>query len=205
MIITLDQINAMDRHERIRLINSLSGPRTAYLLGTANNEGQTNLAIFNSVMHIGANPPLIGFIMRPVVVERHSFENIVDQKYFTLNLVTEDIIDKAHCTAGKFKRSESEFDACGFTPQYIEGFEAPFVKEAAIQFAMQCVEILPIKSNNTKLIVSQIQFIQLGSSILEQDGHINHDTANTVSVAGLESYYSNKLIRRFPFKALKKD
>ena len=47
----------MEDRKRIALINSLSGFKSLNLIGTINNQGQTNLAIFNSVVHIGANPP----------------------------------------------------------------------------------------------------------------------------------------------------
>lgn len=50
-------------------------------MGTVNKIGHTNLAIFNSVIHIGANPPLMGFISRPNSGERHTLENIQETKY----------------------------------------------------------------------------------------------------------------------------
>lgn len=59
MLMHLDnyQIGTLEDRKRIALINSLSGFKSLNLIGTINNQGQTNLAIFNSVVHIGANPP----------------------------------------------------------------------------------------------------------------------------------------------------
>jgi len=76
---------------RINLINSCSGYKSANLIGTQSKDGQTNLAVFSSVMHLGSNPPLIGFILRPDNVPRHTYENIMETGVYTVNHVFKDI------------------------------------------------------------------------------------------------------------------
>ena len=44
-------------------INSLSGYKSINLIGSVNHNGLPNLAIFNSVFHVGSDPPLIGMLM----------------------------------------------------------------------------------------------------------------------------------------------
>ena len=73
MEIGLSEINNWDRNYRVKFMNSLSGYKAAHLIGTANKNGDKNLAIFNSIIHIGANPPMMGFIMRPLSVERNTY------------------------------------------------------------------------------------------------------------------------------------
>jgi len=111
------QIADLEDRKRIALINSLSGFKSLNLIGTVNQSGQTNLAIFNSVVHIGANPPLMGFISRPDTVEKHTLENIREMGYFTINHVNKDIYEKAHQTSARYPRNQSEFDATGLTPE----------------------------------------------------------------------------------------
>ena len=53
-------ISQMEQRFRASFINSLGGFKSVVLVGTANESGETNLAIFNSLFHIGANPPLCG-------------------------------------------------------------------------------------------------------------------------------------------------
>ena len=55
----------MDNRHRVNFINSLSGYKSANLIGTSSRKNEDNLAIVSSVVHLGA-PSLIGFIMRPV-------------------------------------------------------------------------------------------------------------------------------------------
>ena len=73
--IAYTQIMAMEQRKRAHLINSAGGFKSVCLIGTSDNLGNTNLAIFSSVVHIGATPPLISFIMRPDSVERHTLES----------------------------------------------------------------------------------------------------------------------------------
>ena len=78
-------IDAMAQRYRANFINSLSGYKSANLIGTCNEQQQTNLAIISSVVHIGANPPLMGMIMRPHTVTRDTLGNIKQTGLFTIN------------------------------------------------------------------------------------------------------------------------
>ena len=68
-------------------------------------------AIFNSIIHIGSNPPMLGFILRPLTVPRHTYTNFKENDYFTVNQVHKDDIEKAHQTAAKYDTEISEFSA----------------------------------------------------------------------------------------------
>ena len=85
MLITKENILDFEKLYRTNLTNSLSGFKSANLIGTISKEGKTNLAIFNSVIHVGANPPLMGLLMRPVSDERHTYTNIKETNHFTIN------------------------------------------------------------------------------------------------------------------------
>ncbi|RYF96590.1 MAG: flavin oxidoreductase, partial [Chitinophagaceae bacterium] len=76
--ITKADLMEMEQRKRAHLINSVGGFKSVCLIGTTDNAAQTNLAIFSSIVHIGANPPLICFIMRPDSVERHTLANILE-------------------------------------------------------------------------------------------------------------------------------
>ena len=49
-----------EKRFRTKLINSLAGIRQVALVGTKSSARVENLAIFNSVIHLGAHPPLMG-------------------------------------------------------------------------------------------------------------------------------------------------
>ena len=109
MLLTKDNINNLERVERLKLINSICGFRGVHLIGTKSLDNITNLAIFSSVTHLGSNPSLLGFVSRPSEkVKRDTIANIMSTNYYTINSIHEGILDKAHKTSGKYLSSISE-------------------------------------------------------------------------------------------------
>ena len=106
-----EQIENLNKIYRINLINSCSGYKAANLIGTVSDKGDKNLAIFSSIVHLGSNPPLLGFFLRPTeIVPRHTYLNIKENSYYTINSVQEKFADKAHHTSAKYDRNISEFN-----------------------------------------------------------------------------------------------
>lgn len=87
MRITKKEIDQLDQRYRTAFINSLAGFRQAVLVGTKSATGNTNLAIFNSLIHLGAHPALFGLVSRPDSVQRDTLRNIMDTKVYTLNYI----------------------------------------------------------------------------------------------------------------------
>jgi flavin reductase (DIM6/NTAB) family NADH-FMN oxidoreductase RutF len=189
-------IDQMEKRFRTAFINSLSGFKSLGLIGTQNNSNQTNLAVFNSLIHIGANPPLVGFISRPGVVERQTLENILETGYFTINHVNEGIFREAHQTSARYPREISEFEATGLTPVYKDAFFAPFVAESIVQIAVEFKEQIPIPINNTVLVIGQIQTVYIPTECMFEDGALDLEKAGSLTSLGLDSYHkTNKLAR----------
>lgn len=193
------QIQNLEKYFRVNLINTVSGVRSAHLIGTTDANSNTNLAIFNSVVHIGANPPCLGFIMRPHVVERHTYENIKATNYFTINQVHAAIIEQAHQTSAKYPSDQSEFHKCNLTEEYVEDFPVPFVKKSRLKIGLSFVEEHPIKYNDTILIIGRIEKLIVPDEAVQDDGCIDHEGLETVVVSGLYSYYDLSFNRKLQF------
>lgn len=199
MIITKQNISDFDKLHRASFVNSISGFKSASLIGTISSEGKTNLATFNSVIHVGANPPTLGFLMRPVSVERHTYSNIKETKHLTINHINKEIFKQAHQTSARYENDVSEFDACGLTPEFTDSIKAPDVKESKIKIGLKFLEEQEIKSNGTILIVGEIQEIILPDEVVLADGFIDIEKAGTITISGLDSYHETKRIARLSY------
>jgi flavin reductase (DIM6/NTAB) family NADH-FMN oxidoreductase RutF len=199
MQLTYTEIMAMEQRKRAHLINSVGGFKSVCLIGTADKQGQTNLAIFSSVVHIGANPPLISFIMRPDSVERHTLANILETGVYTINHVNESIYQQAHQTSAKYPKEISEFDATGLSKEYKNEYQAPFVKESAVQLAVDFKERIDLTINGTILIIGEIRDLYFPEDCLQEDGYLDIEKAGTVSCTGLDSYHSTQRLQRLPY------
>ncbi len=199
MHFTAEDLTGIERIKRLSIINSISGIRPANLIGTKSNKG-TNLAIFNSVTHIGSSPPLLGFVLRPKdEVPRHTYENIISSGYYTVNHVHKSFSPQAHYTSAKFESGVSEFTSCGLSEEYLVGFEAPFVKESRVKLGMKFVEEIPIKLNNTILIIGEIMHLTIPDEIMDDQGQLDLEEAGSTGVSGLNTYYQITKVHKLPY------
>jgi flavin reductase (DIM6/NTAB) family NADH-FMN oxidoreductase RutF len=199
MKITNENILAFEKLYRTNFVNSLSGFKSANLIGTISKEEKTNLAIFSSVIHVGANPPLIGILVRPASVPRHTYNNIKETNYFTINHINKEIYKKAHQTSAKYDKDISEFDECGLTREYSDTLKAPYVKESKIKIGCRFVEELEIKFNGTIFIVGEILEVILPDDAVGGDGFVDIEKAGTIAISGLDSYHETKRIARLSY------
>ncbi len=192
--------NNMHHVYRINLINSCSGFKSANLIGTKSSSGISNVAIFSSVTHIGSDPALLGFFLRPTTVVRNSYDNIKETGCFTINHIHESILQDAHHTSAKYDSQISEFDVTQLTEDYKNGFYAPFVKQSPIQMAMTYVEEYPIKANGTILLIGAIADLYIQDNLLEKDGFVNLSEAKVAAINGLDGYALPKLKTRLAYQ-----
>ncbi len=194
-----EEIENLDKRFRTAFINSLSGFKSLALIGTQDKNKQTNLAVFNSLIHIGANPPLVGFISRPGVVERQTLENIVETGFYTINHVIESFFKQAHQTSARYPKEVSEFDATGLTTEYKNDFFAPFVAESHVQIAVEFQEQVHLSINNTVLVIGKIQAVYFPSDCLFEDGALDLEKAGSLTSLGLDSYHKTTKIGRLSY------
>ena len=178
------------------LFNTISGPRSAVLIGTQNVEGIGNIGLFNSLVHIGAKPPLLGFILRPTTVRRDTYENILENKHYTVNLISEPILDQAHQTSAKYDAEQDEFNTVGLEKEFIADFEAPFVKVSPIKLGLTLVEEHLIKKNGTRLIVGEIKLVDISPDLIHEDGSVNTTKAQTILASGLSAYHTHQFLTK---------
>ncbi len=196
---SLSDIQSWDRFYRGNFINSLSGYKSVSLIGTCHANGQANLAIFSNIVHIGADPALIGFINRPLAAAPHSIGNIEAIGHYTINHIQPSFVKKAHQTSAKYAEDINEFEAVGLTEIYKGNCKAPFVAESHVQYAMKLVEIIPIKHNGTFLVIGAVQDVYVPEEIVHADGFLSLEKAASITSLGIDGYYESKFISRFDY------
>lgn len=203
MHLTKEDIKSLDKAKRLNIINSITGIKPANLIGTVSEDNVANVAIFSSIVHLGSNPALLGFIVRPTgEVPRNTYENILANGNYTINHVNESFVKNAHYTSAKFPNEVSEFDRCGLTDEYLHGFKAPFVKESSIKIGMKYCESIPIERNGTILVIGEVVHVILPEKIVNEKGYIDLGQAEVAGISGLNSYYSLEKIASFPYVRL---
>lgn len=188
------------KRQWVKMINSLSGFKSANLIGTVSKKGIPNASMISSVFHLGANPPLMGFVLRPHSEDspRHTLLNIQETSFFTINHVNKNHYKKAHQASARYPRDISEFDACDLEIEE-NIFPAPYLKDAHVKIGLKFVNTYLIKENATQIMVGEIIEFYAPQACFYEDGHIDLEQAGSLTVSGLDSYHQTKKVARLNY------
>ena len=194
-----EEIGKLDRIYRLNLINSISGVKPANLIATRSVDGNENVGIFSSVVHLGSNPALLGFVIRPQSnPETDTYSNIHKTKFYTINHVSESFIKKAHYTSAKLEKGVSEFDRMALNQVYYDEFYAPYVKESAVKLGMKHSESIPLP-NGCTFIIGSVEMIIVPDESINEEGQLDLSSYKGTGISGLNTYYGLKKLERFPY------
>lgn len=192
-------LDALPKRERTAFLNGLSGFKSANLLGSIDADDRTNLALMSSVFHVGASPPLLGVLLRPHTVPRHSLENLIERDAYTLNHVSEAIYERAHETSSRLAREVSEFEHVGLKPEFSDVHPAPYVAESPVQIGLRPVERHTLASNGCVLVIGEIVELRLARDARSADGQLDLAALGVVTVSGLDEYHRTESLARLPY------
>ncbi|MEP6748141.1 MAG: flavin reductase [Bacteroidota bacterium] len=197
--INQNTIESWDRFYRSNFINSLTGFKSVSLIGSISKQGLPNLAIFSSIIHVGSNPALVGFINRPLAAAHHTIENIEATRVYTINHINLSFLKQAHQTSAKYEAGVNEFDAVDLAAEFAEGIIAPFVEASNVKYALQLEEIVPIKYNNTFLVIGSILKILIDPQLIQEDGFVALENAGSLASLGADAYYKTERLVRLSY------
>ncbi|MBU6327909.1 MAG: flavin reductase [Verrucomicrobia bacterium] len=186
----------MEPLTRVQFATSLPGAKPISLIGTIDRSGQTNLAPFSSVLHLGSSPCLLGMISRPDLVDRHTLANVKEMRAWTVNHLHPEILVAAHQCSAKYPKNVSEFEATGLTVHDHPGFPAPFVKESRFRIGLELEDLIPIPTNGTHLIVGRVVLVQVSEEYLMPHGGIDLVGLECLASTALDTYFKLQPLAR---------
>jgi flavin reductase (DIM6/NTAB) family NADH-FMN oxidoreductase RutF len=196
---TLADLDTWSSRKRARAVNSLSGFKSATLVGTTDVQGLHNLSVVSSVVHLGSNPAQMGMVLRPPGVDAHTYKNFKATGQCTFNHIGVHWVSKAHQCSARYPEEVSEFEAVGLTPCGVEGtWKAPAVEESRVRMGLTLAEdiILP---NACHFMVMDVQWVEVDSTAVAEDGYVDLGTAGTAAVSGLDGYHATTPLGRFSY------
>jgi len=195
-------LELMPQRRRGRLVNSLSGFKSANLIGTASDSSRLNLCIVSSVVHLGSDPALLGVVFRPPVDRErgsHTYWNIRETGCFTINHVVAEQTLKAHQASARYPHETSEFDELGFTPVFRCGFEAPAVEESPVRIGLERVDEWEIPQNRCRFVVGQIRWVEFPEKAWCTDGYLDLESLDVAALSSLDGYHRTRKMHRLAY------
>ena len=112
-------------------------PRPIAVVSTINEDGSNNVAPFSFFTAVSARPMVVAFspLIRSTTGElKDTPRNILREKEFVINFVTEDNCEKINQTSAELPYGRDEFAFAGLTPVESERVRAKRVGESPIHF-----------------------------------------------------------------------
>tara|TARA_B100000900_G_scaffold176358_1_gene149595 strand:- start:66 stop:737 length:672 start_codon:yes stop_codon:yes gene_type:complete len=193
-----EEILTWGSRKRARFVNSLSGFKSATLIGTYDPEFGDNLSIVSSVVHLGSTPPMMGFVLRPPGKDAHTYKNIIKTGICTFSHVNEDIVEQSHQTSARYPRNSSEFEEVGLTSLRINGWKAPCVEESRVRMGLNLIDDMEL-ANGCRFLTCEVNWFDVDSRGLCEDGYVDLNKLGGVSISGLDGYHKTPGIFRLSY------
>ena len=91
-----------------------------------------------------------------------------------------DVYKRQHQTRAKYEAGKNEFEEVGLTAEFLENIPAPFVLESRVKYALSLEEVIPIKLNDTFLVIGKLISVFVNEAIVSADGFLHLDQVESV-------------------------
>ena len=186
-------------------VNSVSGFKSATLVGSADPEGVHNLSVVSSVVHLGSSPAQMGMVLRPPGDDAHTYKNLTATGQCTFNHIGVAWVGQAHQCSARYPAEVSEFEAVGLTPCGVDGdVESPGSVRARVRMGLTLAEdmVLP---NRCHFMVLDVQWVEVDARAVAEDGYVDLGRAGTTAISGLDGYHDTTHLGRFSYAKVGKE
>jgi flavin reductase (DIM6/NTAB) family NADH-FMN oxidoreductase RutF len=181
------QFNPDELHQKevYKLLTGLIIPRPIAWVSTINEDGITNLAPFSYFNAVGDDPPHVMIsISRSGNLNKDTLNNILQNKEFVVNMVTEDLAEKMNLTAYPLQLHESEFVFADVAKGVSVKVKPPLVAESPV--SMECVLVHHYNLENHKnggstIIIGRIVHFHIQDDILLENFYVNLENYQPIS------------------------
>lgn len=179
--------------DRYKLLSGLVVPRPIGWIGTRRPDGTNNLAPFSFFNVVSSNPPVVIFSAgshsdRPkdtVTLAERSGE-------FTVNIVSEDVVEAMSITSGSFTAEDDEFAIAGLTAAPGLKVDAPLVVESPANLECVVERIIDFgESGRTRLVIGDVVAIHVEDSVLDGT-RIDNDALRAVGRMAGNTYINTR-------------
>ena len=160
-------------------------PRPIGWISTIDENGINNLAPFSYFNMIGDDPPHVMFsTRRGNNTNKDTLNNVLTNKQFVVNMVTEDLAEQMNATAQVVPAEVDEFELVGLTPIASIKIKPNRVKESPITF--ECVMVHHYfledhKQGGACIVIGRIVMMHIDESVLLDNYKINMETYKPIA------------------------
>lgn len=154
--------------EGYKLGSGLIVPRPVGWIGSIDADGTTNLAPYSFFNMVAGFPPT--FVFAPGKGSRKdTLDNVRAVPEFTINIVTDEVVDVMNATAASVEAGQSEFDLPGITAAPSQMVRPPMVSEckASIECVVDKIVDVGDEEYGSSLVIGHAVMFHVDDSLLD--------------------------------------
>jgi flavin reductase (DIM6/NTAB) family NADH-FMN oxidoreductase RutF len=160
-------LGSEESNDGYKLLTGLVVPRPIGWIGTRRSDGTNNLAPFSFFNVVSSNPPIVLFSAgvhsdRP----KDSATLAEESGVFTVNIVSENVVEAMSVTSGSFTADDDEFDIAGLTAIPGVRVDAPLVAESPANLECKVRQVIAL-GEKSKLILGDVVAIHVEEDVLD--------------------------------------
>lgn len=165
----LFDFGATESRDRYKLLSGLVVPRPIGWIGTRRADGTNNLAPFSFFNVVSSNPPVVLFSAGSHTDRPKDSSTLAGLSgEFTVNIVSESVVEAMSVTSGSFSADDDEFAIAGLTAVGGHRVGAPLVAESPANLECKVRQIIDIgESRRTQLVVGDVLAIHVEDEVLD--------------------------------------
>ena len=161
----VDELQGVDGY---KLATGLIVPRPIGWIGTVSADGTPNVAPYSFFNVVSGLPP--SFVFAPGRGGRKdTLANVREVGEFTINVVTEEVVEAMNASSATFPADVDEFEACGLTAVPGLSVRPPMVGECKANFECVVTQIVDIghPDHGNALVIGEAVEIHVSESLLD--------------------------------------
>lgn len=170
-------IQDTDSSTLYKLLTGTVIPRPIGWISTIDKNGINNLAPFSFFNVVSEDPPHVMFsTVRTGNKNKDTLNNILENKEFVVNLVTEEVVEQMNTTSQTVASNVDEFELAGLTPIDSIYIKPKRVKESLVHFECEMVHHYFIENHQNGgacIIIGKIITMHIDDTILMENHRIN--------------------------------
>jgi len=173
----------LDARARYNLITGTVVPRPIALVTTRNADGSTNAAPFSFFNALGSAPPIVAFAPGFHTINpdrpKDTRTNVLRDRQFVVNMVSEELLDAMTIAAADFPIGESQLDFMGVNPADSCQIAVPRIAESPVNLECRFVQQTTIGLNH--VLFGEVVHIHVRDDLLDAERMvINYEKAHFI-------------------------
>lgn len=182
-----------ETRDNYKLLSGLVVPRPIGWIGTRRADGSNNLAPFSFFNVVSSNPPVVLFSAGSHPDRPKDSSTLAEATgEFTVNIVSEEVVEAMSITSGSFTADDDEFGIAGLTAVTGSVVDAPLVAESPANLECRVSQVIELGvEGRTRLVVGDVVAIHVEDRVLDGT-RVDSDALRAVGRMAGNSYIGTR-------------